>query len=109
MKIKVIIDKVKVTNYLLNINHPEGQSKAIFFKLHGFDQQRPKQFQNAIKSHFYVNLGTAISVETAYGIKILIQGPIETPIGKEVFIKSVWFQELNSDFVKLVTAYPSND
>lgn len=109
MKFKVIIDKVKVTNYLLNNNPPEGRSKAMFFKLYGFDQRRPKQFQNAMKNHFYVNFRTSISEETAYGIKILLQGPIETPIGKEVLIKSVWFKELNSDFIKLVTAYPSND
>ena len=109
MKAKVIIDKVKVTNYLLNNNHPEGHSKAIFFKLYGFDQRRPKQFQNALKNHFNANLSTAISIETAYGTKILLQGPIETPIGKEVLIKSIWFKELNSDFIKLVTAYLSND
>lgn len=109
MRDKIIIDKAKVINYLLNTNHPEGRSKALFFKYYGFYDENPLLFQKAMKNHFYLNFNTVINIETPYGTKIILQGPIETPKGKKVLIKSIWFKELHSKCIKLVTAYPSND
>ena len=60
-----------------------------------------------MKNHFQNNSQLAVKIETPFGIKMLLEGLLETPKRGNVLIRSVWFNELNSELVKLVTAYPS--
>ncbi|CAN5320708.1 hypothetical protein BH09PSE2_BH09PSE2_22870 [soil metagenome] len=45
-----------------------------------------------------------VSEPTPYGVKFVVEGPLETPNGRRVLLRTVWFT--HGDGVRLVTAYP---
>ena len=41
----------KITRYLLNHNHPDGESKAVFFTRFGFDVEHWDTFAESLRLH----------------------------------------------------------
>jgi len=65
-----------------------------------------KAFEDALLAHFEQFQSSNAQEITPFGLKYILTGYIETPNGESVLIKSVWFKEKETDFLKLVTAYP---
>tara|TARA_R110002012_G_scaffold240838_2_gene415070 strand:- start:1007 stop:1324 length:318 start_codon:yes stop_codon:yes gene_type:complete len=104
--LKVIVEKDKITKYLLNTDHPDGGSKAYFFIKNGFHASHWKVLEEALLTHFEQFQSSNSQEITPFGMKYILTGYIETPHRESVLIKSVWFKEKEADFLKLVTAYP---
>jgi hypothetical protein len=101
------ITEDKVKGYLLNADHPDGATKARFFATMGFTADAWIVFAEALR-----RLATAIEVakciETAYGTKYIVDGPLETPSGRMPVVRTVWIVDRGREIARLVTAYPSD-
>lgn len=95
----------KVTAYLLNGDHPDGRSKAAFFRAFGFTIDHPEVLIAALKAHPRSN-EVAGEQSTAFGDKHIVRCSIESPDGRNPCILSVWIREPGEERSKLVTAYP---
>ena len=100
-----IVDKSKICDYLLNTSHPDGGPKARFFIGLGFRPEEWLTFASALQKLAIENEITKTE-KTAFGNKYLLEGLLETPLGKTVLVKSVWFIANNESLPKLVTVYP---
>lgn len=99
----IIIERRKIVDYLLNISHPDGFSKARLFIQYGFHPERWEDFAKSIIAHAQI-AEVVFQLETPFGKKIILQGNLETPSKKKLMIKSIWILALESPI--LVTLYP---
>lgn len=103
-----LIQRNKVTGYLLNSGHPEGSGKAKFFVAHGFETLIPDALSSAIHAHAEIN-DVCETTASPYGTKRTVRCSIPTPDGRNPCILAVWIQENGQTEQRLVTAYPFND
>jgi hypothetical protein len=105
---KLVIEREKVADYLLNPAHPDNGGKAAFFEKLGFRRQEWETLAAALRT-----LGqTAEVASTAvspHGGKYVIVGRIESPIGKPVAVQTIWIVDRGLDVARLVTAYPHKE
>ena len=93
----------KLHRYLLNPNHPAGQSKARFFsEALGFTRENA-----ALLAHQIVfNPSTAIPIQlTQFGQKFIQYIHVVGQNGRTIEITTVWIRNLDG-VVRLITAYP---
>jgi hypothetical protein len=102
------VDQGKVEEYLLSVTHPDGQSKARFFIGLGFQPNQWRQLADALRA-----VGTSnpvfASVESPYGTRYVVDGPLATPVNRSPRVRTVWILEADSAGPRLVTAYPLED
>jgi hypothetical protein len=99
------IDRTKIVDYLLAVNHPEGAGKAAFFLRFGFTTADWQTFAGALISHARVCQVTKLS-ESRFGTKYQIDGPLACPDGRSPAIRAVWIVDAGTDFPRLITAHP---
>ena len=100
------IQPEKLTNYLLSPEHSDGRSKAKFFLGFGFTPDHWQGFADALLAHGANNEVVEIE-ETQYGIVYCVNGVIETPDGRNPYIRTVWQVDHGTDYPKFITAYPA--
>lgn len=95
------ISSVKITDYLLNLQHPDGWGKAKFFPQYGFTTAEEVKSlllvivqQNEIKQ----------TIQTEFGIKFIVEGAISAD--SSVLLRTVWVVLKGENSCKFVTAYP---
>lgn len=98
------VSRRKVTEYLLNLLHPEGGSKAKFFWAKGFNSVSWELLADALRAHGIRNPVEDL-IPTEWGIKVVIKCHIETPDGTNPCIVTVWMHTEGNN-PKFVTAYP---
>lgn len=101
----VVIEDSKITEYLLNVNHPEGGTKAAYFIQHGFNPEQPKVMKQFLLTHLLQRSSVEI-VETRFGTKHILTGKIKFPDDDEFILRSVWMKPAKENILKFVTAYP---
>ncbi|MYD64215.1 MAG: hypothetical protein F4W91_24550 [Gemmatimonadetes bacterium] len=99
------IDRQKITDYLLSSNNPRGRTKADFFLRFGFSIDRWEDFAEALRLQA-ASHEVALVLETAYGPRYHVDGPIETPDGRNPRVRTVWQIDLDSDYPRFITAHP---
>jgi hypothetical protein len=100
-----VIDRQKLTGYLLALDHPVGGPKAVFFHRLGFRPSAWIELRDALLDH--AKIGEVVSViENALGKKYIVQGPLAALNGRVPLVRSVWFVEPGEQSPRLVTAYP---
>ena len=102
---RAIVDKRKIVDYLLNSAHPDGAGKAEFFTRFGFAPERWAVFAEALKRHGQSGSVTN-TVESPYGTRYIIDGPLERPSGRWPAIRTVWMIESKTLPPRLITAHP---
>ena len=100
------IPDAKLTNYLLNVDHPAGGPKALFFIANDFNPDTPDTFATALLLHADTH---PIRSELVHprGVNRLIRGELVTPSGRHPIIDVVWVQDEGVTLQRLVTAYPT--
>jgi hypothetical protein len=98
----IVIEESKLTEYLLNPNHPDGGVKAKFLIERKFDKD---SFKIALIKQAQGEEVKEIK-ETEFGTKYIIESEINSPDNKSFFLRSVWIVYLSEKFVKFITAYP---
>lgn len=91
------IDRRKLTDYLLNRNHPDAKGKSAFFcSQYGTDWQALRDDLRAHATHPITS-----ERETHHGTLYVIEHDLQgTPV------RSVWMIRTGESFPRLVTAYP---
>jgi hypothetical protein len=98
------VDREKITDYVLSPTHP--RSKAGFFTRFGFQVEEWGMFAEALRNHG-ASYPVVRAVPSAYGIRYTVDGPIETPDGRNPRVRTVWMVEEGGTTPRLVTVYPS--
>ena len=98
------VDREKVVEYLLSLSHPDGRDKAAFFMRFGFRIEEWKTFADALREIGISNPVTG-EVESVYGRRYTVDGPLRTPDGRMPKVRTVWIVEPGTA-PRLVTAYP---
>jgi hypothetical protein len=95
----------KITEYLLNLNHEKGKSKAKYFFGFGFALNKISEFKNALVQHS-IQREIYQEVQNDFGKKYELRCEILTPDSRNPCIVTVWIIDNGSNIPKLVTAYP---
>jgi hypothetical protein len=103
---RAIIDPRKITDYLLCATHEQGGPKAQFFISFGWSQEAPGELVDDLYRHALAS-EVVRSYPAPHGQKFEIVGPISTPDGSVVVVKSVWIVLFGEDAPRLVTALPA--
>lgn len=102
---RALVELSKVTDYLLNSRHPDNGGKAQFFEALGFALSDSAQLA-AVLGGLAVTGDVAHHVESAHGAKFVVDGWIDSPVGKRRAVRTVWIVDKGQDVPRLVTAYP---
>jgi len=99
------VEREKITEYLLNPEHPDNGGKAAFFVALGFSSDGWENLVDALRK---LTLSAPVSreMETVHGIKYIVEGEIEGPLGKTASVRTIWIVDAGTNFPRLVTAYP---
>ena len=103
-----IVEREKITEYLLNREHADNGGKADFFLALGFS---PREWEAMAEALRQVAMLAEVSrrVESPHGKKYIVDGEIETPRGKSPKVRTVWIVDTGDSIARLVTAYPHED
>lgn len=98
------VDRAKITDYLLNLLHPDGRSKAVFFMRFGFRVEDWETLAAALKE---VGMSNPVSsmIESPYGTRYTVDGSLRSPDGRSPRVRTVWIVE-SENLPRLITAYP---
>ena len=102
---QALVEREKITEYLLSTTHPSGRSKALFFLRFGFSTDSWEDFAESLRLQASAN--DVVEVEdTEYGLRYYIDGTIEAPDGRSPEVRTVWQFDSGNDYPRLVTAFP---
>lgn len=100
-----LVEREKITEYLLSTVHPSGRTKARFFLSFGFRADSWEYLAESLRLQAVINDIAEIE-ESDFGPRYCIDGTIETPDGRSPFARTVWQFDLGSDHPRLLTAFP---
>lgn len=100
-----LVERPKITEYLLNREHPDNGGKADFFIALGFHANDWETMAATLRM-LAINSPVTLSVESPHGKKYIVDGAIETPVGKTPMVRTVWIIDTGETVPRLVTAYP---
>ena len=99
------LDPRKIDAYLLDEAHVEGGPKARFFKRFGFGVNAPFALSSALLAHPTTHTFVAETLSARGDVKLIFEGPIATPDGRNPPVRTVWRIDGTSD-AHFVTAVP---
>jgi hypothetical protein len=95
----------KLTDYLLNEQHPVGGSKAKWFRSLGYDLANPTVLEQDLLG-LVRDSEDYTEKDSPFGTKYVVSGKISAPNGDEANLTTVWIIEPSENQPRLVTAYP---
>jgi hypothetical protein len=99
------IQPAKLTGYLLSETHSVGKSKAKFFRDLGFNETNVSLLEQELLN-IARSQDVTETISTTHGMKYVITGTINTPIGRTVSILTVWIIDAGEETPRFVTARP---
>ena len=105
---KLVIEREKILDYLLNPIHRFGASKARFFGRFGFAPEHWQQLAQALRIHGQTHQVKRVR-ETGFGPRFEVEGKLNAPDGRSPRVRSVWQQDRGAVAPRLITAYPLED
>lgn len=97
----------KVRDYLLNLEHPDGGSKAVWFYSLGYTRNEWQRLADDLLAIAY-DCDKFDTETTRFGIKYKAAGPVGCPNHRQGNAMTVWIVE-DDEPPRLVTAYPEED
>lgn len=95
----------KLSDYLLNEQHPVGGSKARWFRSLGYNPADAAVLEQDLLAQVQASENYSEKT-TAFGTKYVVSGRISTPNGVDANVTTVWIVEASDNRPRLVTAYP---
>lgn len=105
---RAIVERGKIEDYLLNAAHPDNGGKCAFFEARGYNRDEWPGFAAALR-RLAMAVEIVSSMETAHGIKYVLDGEMETTGGETAPVRTIWIVEHGLDRPRLVTAYPREE
>ncbi|MBL1134121.1 MAG: hypothetical protein HND46_02300 [Chloroflexi bacterium] len=104
----LLVPKAKITEYLLSDTHKTGKHKAVFFKHFGFSQDEWEVLAQALSQHAQIHEVTTTQ-DTRFGVHYVVEGELETPLGRRPRVRVVWAIDYEADIPRLISAYPLDE
>jgi hypothetical protein len=101
-----LVAREKLTDYLLNPAHPDNGGKADFFHSLGFRHEEWEVLARAFRA-VAVAAEVVEKLESAHGMKYVLEGIIATPSGRAPRLRTIWIIDRGRNCPRLVTAYPA--
>ena len=95
----------KLSDYLLNDQHPVGASKAKWFRSVGYDLANATVLEQDLLKVVKTS-EDYVEKSSSFGTKYVVSSRISTPNGVDANVTTVWIVELVDKRPRLVTAYP---
>ena len=102
---KLVIEREKIVDYLLNPAHPDNGGKAEFFVKLGYTRQEWENLAVVLR-RLAQSTEVTSHAESLHGGKYVIVGSIGSLAGKSATVKTIWIVDKGLDVARLVTAYP---
>ena len=102
---KLIVEREKIVEYLLNPRHPYGAGKARFFRRHGFNLADWELLARTLRDHGRENQVTR-TADTGFGPRYEVEGEIKAPDGRRPRVRTIWQFDRGQIAPRLITAYP---
>ena len=102
---RAVIDRSKVSDYLLSESHPIGRFKTPFFTALGYSAETWEALAGDLRNHAMEGEASATEAN-AYGQKYEVRGRLTGPEGREAALVAVWIVLHGEDFPRFVTAFP---
>jgi hypothetical protein len=102
---QVVVSRAKIVDYLLSETHRDGRHKATFYRRFGFTPENWQELADALKQHA-MNHGVAREELSPFGRRLVVEGIIHCPDGRQPHLRSVWFLRDEETKPRFVTAYP---
>lgn len=102
---KLIVQRDKIADYLLNPAHRYGASKARFFAEFGFRIENWEQLADALREHGRTH-EVMSQQETGFGPRYAVEGELKTPTGRWPRVRTVWQMDTGAIAPRLISAYP---
>lgn len=96
----------KVTDYLLSETHAVGKPKARYFRSYGFTDENASDLAQGLMA-IAQNSPVDGSQKSAFGVKYVLDGELETPNGVMIQVRTIWIIENDTEIPRFVTAYPA--
>ena len=100
-----LVEREKITEYLLNPAHRHGASKARFFAQFGFELEAWEVLADALREHGH-RYQVSRTRQTFWGPRYEVDGELNTPDGRRPRIRTVWQFDDGEIAPRLITAYP---
>jgi hypothetical protein len=102
---RLVVEREKIADYLLNPAHRYGASKARFFTGFGFRLEAWELLAEALREHGRTQevVGTR---ETAFGRRYTVEGELNTPGARRPRVRTVWQCDEGAVASRLISAYP---
>jgi len=100
-----LVEREKITDYLLNPAHRYGASKARFFAEFGFRVDKWEELATALREHGQQHEVSRVK-ETGFGPRYAVEGELRAPDGRRPRVRSVWQIDEGQIAPRLITAHP---
>jgi len=99
------VESAKLTDYLLNPDHPVGGDKAAFLARFGFRPENWPVLEAALLAH--ARVGAVVGErQTVYGHHYTVEGPLPTPDSRDPIVRTAWVVAWGTTRPRFVTAHP---
>ena len=103
---RATVAREKITAYLLV---PRATNdKAGFFERFGFSVDRWEDFARLLRQHAMSGRVTEIC-HNPYGATYAVEGMMDTPSGRRIFVRSMWMIDVGSNVPRFTTAMPGTE
>ena len=102
---QALIDREKITEYLLNTAHRYGAGTARFFGEFGFELAAWQTLAQALLEHAQQHEVSRVT-ETLFGPRYEISGELKAPDGRAPMVRTIWQLDHGKVAPRLITAYP---
>jgi len=102
---KATVEREKIADYLLNLSHRFGASKARFFLKFGFSLDKWEILAGALLIHGQTNEVKRVH-ETSFGPRYEVEGTLRAADGRSPRLRTVWQWDRGAVAPRLITAYP---
>jgi len=102
---RAVVDRRKITDYLLNPAHPDNGGKARAFHAMGFRADSWEVLADALRDMARSEEARE-SVETVHGRKYVLDGTLRSSSGTTVQVRAIWIIDRAAETPRVVTAYP---
>ena len=101
-----LIEPEKLTEYLLNIDHYRGGTKAKLLLRFGYSPANWQQLEADLR-RYHLESDVNLIRETPYGTRYEIRATLQTPTNELLSVKTVWQIDKGQDFPRLITLVPN--
>jgi len=102
---RLIVEREKIADYLLNPMHRYGASKARFFTRFGFRLEQWELLADALREHGRTH-EISLTYETGFGPRYVIEGELKAPDSRHPRVRTVWQMDKGAVAPRLISAYP---